>query len=229
MLDWLCVTGAYLPPSTTHITRGLANITDQYPVAAAHLLGYVAAYLDTALSFDRTTPTPNEPIVDQDLDAKYGRNRKTGRAVGGQSTFVKHNLVSWTTQGTHISAQVLLPRRDRRFVWRHDHAHEDPEISRYILACTDVREDNRAFIRYARDIGMAMAARSLVQHSHSGRSLQQEGIINITPVVSADNRADCFTKLQRKDPFRASIHRLGLQSVADGRAARKHLAAAKRG
>ncbi len=89
----------------------------------------------------------------------------------------------------------------------------------FILACTDVREDNHAVIRYARDIGMARAARSLAQHFHSGRSLKQEGIINIIPVASADNRADFFTKLQPKDQFRASIHRLGLKPVADCRAA----------
>ena len=82
------------------------------------------------------------------------------------------------------------------------------------LDATPVYEDNNAVIRYGRDIGLARAARSLVQKYHYGRDLQQQGYINLLPIRSADNLADFFTKIQSKQQFRASVHLLGIRSVA---------------
>ncbi len=59
-------------------------------------------------------------------------------------------------------------------------------------------EDNRAVIRYGRDIGMARAASSFVIHFHYGRDLQQQGYIDIRGVTSQENKAYFFTKLQGK-------------------------------
>ena len=56
--------------------------------------------------------------------------------------------------------------------------------------------DNRAVIRYGRDIGMARAARYLVIHFYYGRDLQQQGYIDIRGVTSQENKKDFFTSFK---------------------------------
>ncbi len=95
------------------------------------------------------------------------------------------------------------------------------KICNYIIGCGDelgptpVFEDNAAVVRYARDIGLAKASRTLAQHFHFGRDQQQLGLIDVRTVPSKDNLADFFTKPLGKTKFQLNVARLGMRSVAD--------------
>ena len=216
-LGWLLLTCPDLTPASTMLFRGLNHVTPAHVAAAEHILGYISATLDTGLTFDRTQPAPLRPLLEQHLDAEYGRNRKTGRADEGQMIKVNGNLISWSTSaqtsvaGSSYHAEIIA------FA---DGTMRLMKIRNYILDlgleldATPVYEDNNAVIRYGRDIGLARAARSLVQKYHYGRDLQQQGYINLLPVRSADNLADFFTKIHSKLQFRTSVDRLGIRSVA---------------
>ena len=216
-LGWLLLTCPDLTPASTMLFRGLNHVTPAHVASAEHILGYISTTLDTGLTFDRTKPAPLRPLLEQHLDAEYGRNRKTGRADEGQIIKVNGNLISWSTSaqtsvaGSSYHAEIIA------FA---DGTMRLMKIRNYILDlgleldATPVYEDNNAVIRYGRDIGLARAARSLVQKYHYGRDLQQQGYINLLPIRSADNLADFFTKIQSKQQFRASVHLLGIRSVA---------------
>ena len=220
-INWLQATGADITPSVTHLSRGLGHVTKLHEAAAEHLLGYLSTHKDTGLTFDRTKPAPERPLLEEHVDAEYGRNRRTGRADEGEVITVNGNLVSWYTKAQTTVAGSTYHAEIIAFS---DGVKPLLKIRNYLLDLgfeldpTPVYEDNAAVIRYGRDIGMARAARSLAQAFHHGRDLQQQGIIDLKPVASADNLADFFTKIQTKTQFQLSIARLGVQSLAACRA-----------
>jgi hypothetical protein len=95
------------------------------------------------------------------------------------------------------------------------------KLRNYVTGCgeelgpTPVFEDNTSVVRYALDIGLAKASRTLAQHFHFGRDQQHRGLVDVRNVPSEDNLADFFTKPLGKTKFQLNVARLGMRSVAD--------------
>ena len=217
MLNWLLVTGADITPGSTLIMRGLGHVTPMYEAAAAHMLGYISVHLDLGITFDRLTPIVAGMLqLLQYVDAQYG-NIRTGHSDEGQVIMLNGNLISWSTKRQTVVAANSYHSEVIAFSNGTRHLQK---LKNYIcglgftLPVTPVFEDNDAVIRYARDIGLSSAARTLVQHFHFGRDQQQLGFVDLMGVASTDNLADFFTKPLTKTSFALNVVRLGMQSLA---------------
>ena len=169
------------------------------------------------MRFDRRAPLSVEPSLFEHVDSEYGRNRTTGRSDEGTAMFLNNNLIAFSTKAQTSVADSSF---HAEIIALSDGVSKLLKLRNYLqdtgftLPPTPVFEDNRAVIRYARDIGMARAARSLVQHFHKGRAAQQDGSIDLRPISSANNAADFFTKIQPRKVFQRSMQLLGLTSLS---------------
>ena len=218
MAGWLLITGADITPATTLVSRGLGHVTPDHEDAAEHLLGYIHAHADLGLTFNRRKPPPDRIKLLQYVDAAHGRNRKTGHSDEGQATLLNGNLVSWYFKGQTIVAANPYEAEVIAFA---NGTRQLNKLRNYIIGCgeelgpTPVFEDNTSVVRYARDIGLARASRTLAQHFHYGRDQQHLGLVDVRTVPGEDNLADFFTKPLGKTNFQLNVARLGMRSVAE--------------
>ena len=220
-INWMQVTNPDLAPGSVHLFRGIGNTTALHAAAAQHMLGYISAHLDQGISFSRIRT--GSVVPEMYVDAEFARNRRTGRSDQGSFITIYDNPVAWSCEAqTSVAknsyhAEIIAFSGGGEKLMKIRNYLSDLQIP--ITQPSITYEDNRAVIRYGRDIGMARAARSLVIHFHYGRDLQQQGYIDIRGVTSQDNKADFFTKLQGKEQFRASCKGMHIVSLDERRAA----------
>jgi hypothetical protein len=200
----MCCTCFDFAHTVRHLSKFIANPSEDHWQAAMHLLRYIKGTLSKKLCYDGKAPFPLKVYVDAD----FANDIETRKSVGGIITFVASGPVSWCSKS---QATVALSSTEAEYGSLAEGAREVVFI-RQLLAdmkmeqsCSRIYQDNQQAIGLAINPMHRARNKHLDVKLHFIREKIERKELEVVYVNTNDEIAD-MTKPLAKRPFQHLRH-----------------------
>jgi hypothetical protein len=181
--------------------------------AVKKILAYLSGTTELGILFEKNETNP----ISGYTDADYGGDLDNRCSTSGSVFFVYGNLVSWSSKRQKCISQSTT---EAEYVAASDACKEAVWLSSLLTELGETEEksvpmycDNQSAIQSIRNPAFHQRTKHIDVRYHFIRSLQENGIIDVSYVPSKEQKADILTKPLPKPEFKRMCQQLGLCDI----------------
>jgi hypothetical protein len=199
------------------LSRFNADPRSRHLTAARRVLRYLKKTKDLKLIYRKGSGECLHGFV----DASWA-NSKNRKSIGGYTFMLAGAAVSWGSKGQSLVAlsteeaeYTAFTEASREALWFRQLLQDinnrpGTDLSPETVLPTTILADNQAAIKHAKDEGISARTKHFDIRLQHTRDLQQQGIIDLRYIKSAENTADVLTKGLPIDAHQRHVKGLGL-------------------